>query len=192
MATAAATTFFRLQRETLSSDGLRIATAAVLSCDLCDQTIDGMGGPGAGALCCLCGADLAAGRLRGAVRRDPVLTDPVRVQRRRERGWRMPDGGIYVGRGTRWANPWPVYQDQGGLWFTTGPGLDRRIFGDGRAGTHAIAVDLFRLAATGGRGSEALKFKPSDIRTLRGHSLVCWCALDLPCHATVLMELANA
>jgi len=27
---------------------------------------------------------------------------------------------------------------------------------------------------------------------LRGHDLACWCPLDQPCHADVLLELANA
>lgn len=26
---------------------------------------------------------------------------------------------------------------------------------------------------------------------LRGHDLCCWCPLDQPCHADVLLELAN-
>lgn len=26
---------------------------------------------------------------------------------------------------------------------------------------------------------------------LRGHDLACWCPLDKPCHADVLLELAN-
>ena len=26
---------------------------------------------------------------------------------------------------------------------------------------------------------------------LRGHDLACWCPLDGPCHADVLLELAN-
>ncbi|MGC7247308.1 DUF4326 domain-containing protein, partial [Mycobacteroides abscessus] len=29
-------------------------------------------------------------------------------------------------------------------------------------------------------------------RELRGHDLACWCPLDQPCHADVLLEIANA
>ena len=33
---------------------------------------------------------------------------------------------------------------------------------------------------------------PADIRAnLAGHDLMCWCPLDQPCHADVLLELAN-
>ena len=31
-----------------------------------------------------------------------------------------------------------------------------------------------------------------DLAALRGRDLACWCALDQPCHADVLLELANA
>lgn len=31
-----------------------------------------------------------------------------------------------------------------------------------------------------------------NIGQLRGHDLACWCPLDQPCHADVLLELANA
>lgn len=33
---------------------------------------------------------------------------------------------------------------------------------------------------------------PPDVAALRGKDLACWCPLDQPCHADVLLELANA
>jgi len=33
---------------------------------------------------------------------------------------------------------------------------------------------------------------PFDVNELRGKNLACWCRLDQPCHADVLLELANA
>ena len=32
----------------------------------------------------------------------------------------------------------------------------------------------------------------ADLSELRGKDLACWCALDQPCHADVLLEWANA
>jgi hypothetical protein len=32
-----------------------------------------------------------------------------RIQRKRVRGWRMPPNTVYVGRPTRWGNPYPKY-----------------------------------------------------------------------------------
>ena len=37
----------------------------------------------------------------------------------------------------------------------------------------------------------AVRPSDSDIAFLRGHDLACWCPLDQPCHADVLLELAN-
>lgn len=34
-------------------------------------------------------------------------------------------------------------------------------------------------------------FYMDKVKTLRGKNLACWCALDKPCHADVLLELAN-
>jgi hypothetical protein len=33
------------------------------------------------------------------------MSYPVRIQRKRTPGWRMPAGTVYVGRGSRWGNP---------------------------------------------------------------------------------------
>lgn len=88
---------------------------------------------------------------------------PVRVQRRRDRGWRMPSGAVYVGRPTRWGNPWPV--DEFGA---------------------AVAVTRYRTA---------LLVDPARVgavrRELGGWDLACWCPLEGPCHAEVLLDLAH-
>lgn len=92
---------------------------------------------------------------------------PQRVQRKRAKGWRMPENTVYVGRPGRFGNP---YQ-----------GLD-----------YADAVELFkdmlRRAPLGDDGrtvQEYIRLK------LAGKNLACWCPLDQPCHADVLLELAN-
>ena len=36
---------------------------------------------------------------------------PKRIQRQRTKGYRMPEGAVYVGRPTRWGNPF-VYRDE--------------------------------------------------------------------------------
>ena len=33
---------------------------------------------------------------------------PKRIQRKRTKGWKMPDGAVYVGRPTKWGNPYSV------------------------------------------------------------------------------------
>lgn len=33
---------------------------------------------------------------------------PVRIQRKRTKGWKMPAGAVYVGRGSKWGNPFTL------------------------------------------------------------------------------------
>ena len=36
-----------------------------------------------------------------------MVTKPRRIQRKAVRGWRLPPDTIYVGRGSKWGNPFP-------------------------------------------------------------------------------------
>lgn len=97
---------------------------------------------------------------------------PRRIQRRRVRGWRMPEGAVYVGRGSKWGNPYRV----GARGFLAGEPfevLDR-----------AHAVFLFRTLV-------APRIDRSALAELAGRDLACWCPLDSPCHADILLRLAN-
>ena len=102
---------------------------------------------------------------------------PVRVQRRRTKGWRMPEGAVYVGRGSKWGNPWRI---QGTF-------------------TAPMAVGAFRQALErGGYWDNPDHENWTDLPTveaiqaaLAGKDLACWCKLTAPCHADVLLELAN-
>ncbi|CAB4164394.1 Protein of unknown function DUF4326) [uncultured Caudovirales phage] len=89
---------------------------------------------------------------------------PHRVQRKRTKGWKMPDNTVYVGRPTRWGNPCRCEETPNGK-------LD-----------HAESVRMFK----------ALPINKSVVKQeLRGKNLACWCPLDKPCHADVLLEIAN-
>ncbi|MNK73057.1 hypothetical protein D3C87_925470 [compost metagenome] len=59
--------YFELTPVHVSKEGFRLATAALLVCSLCGEMIDGMGGPGCGAVCLKCAPEMKAGRLRGCV-----------------------------------------------------------------------------------------------------------------------------
>lgn len=98
---------------------------------------------------------------------------PERVQFRRTKGWRKPEGVVYVGRPTIYGNPYHVDH------------VDRRS--PTRARQHQRAVDSYRtwLAAHPALLAEM-------VENLRGRDLGCWCPIDLPCHADVLLELVNA
>ena len=72
------TEYYTLQRVAITDakpGEFRLVSAALLCCQLCNVTIDGMGGPADGDICIPCGDDLAHGRLRGAVIRDLPKSD---------------------------------------------------------------------------------------------------------------------
>lgn len=90
------------------------------------------------------------------------MRGPVRIQRKRTRGWKMPPNTVYVGRPSKWGNP------------VVHP-------------CSKVAADQFRKIC------KALPPLRAQIRReLRGKNLACWCPLDQPCHADVLLELANS
>lgn len=63
--------------------------------------------------------------------------------------------------------------------------------------TQAESVECYRAYVTGGgwplTSNWRARFTIDDIRTeLGGHDLACWCSLGAPCHADILLEVANA
>lgn len=91
---------------------------------------------------------------------------PKRIQQKRVKGWRKPEGAVSVTRATKWGNPYPVSK-----------------FGV------ALAVEGFRAALLEGR---LVNTSVADVqRELAGKDLMCFCPLDQPCHADVLLEIAN-
>jgi hypothetical protein len=108
---------------------------------------------------------------------------PQRVVRRRHKGWTMPAGAIYVGRPTRWGNPFVVHACKRGC----GPSCPPLAVPD-----PATAVREFRRAVDGVSTAGATVPDLDTIRReLGGRDLACWCPLDAPCHADVLLALAN-
>ena len=63
-----------------------------------------------------------------------------------------------------------------------------------RVAAQAKAVGLYRRWVTGepGLGPKAPPALETIIRELGGHNLACWCAPGTPCHADVLLAMANS
>lgn len=99
---------------------------------------------------------------------------PKRIQRKRTKGWKMPPHTVYVGRSTKWGNPWGHGADRGYLAYQC---ADRKE-----------AVAAYRSWITEGKP----ELSKEAIKELRGKDLACWCPPDQPCHANVLLEIANA
>lgn len=118
---------------------------------------------------------------------------PERVQLSRRKGWRKPPNTVVVARPSKWGNPWRVsheqcaYSDEGMLcWIVRIDGLGDHFSTQERA--HEYAVEVFREQLMHG----LLPALEAHLPELAGKNLACWCAPGLPCHADVLLELANA
>lgn len=113
-----------------------------------------------------------------------VPSGPIRIQRKRTKGYKLPINTVSVTRGTQFGNPF--------------------IIGVHVANNHE-AVEYFEAWALGlcmprkpGApiipaldGFESLLFKEVVKTKLRGKNLACFCRLSEPCHADILLKLAN-
>ena len=121
-------------------------------------------GEGKGCKAVVCGTEKRRENLRSR------MSKPKRIQRSRAKGWKMPANAIYVGRPTVWGNPYVVGSE----------------LMNGETLTAEKAVELYEQHL-------ADNFNERDIRhCLHDKDLACWCALDQPCHADVLLRIANS
>lgn len=117
---------------------------------------------------------------------------PKRIQRKRTKGWRLPENTVCVTRPGKWGNPFVVHHPNG-------PEKMQQPM------TPKMAVASFRsmIEKEGGWFPQPLPWPKGKIpaqytsvedvrRELRGKDLACFCPLDVPCHADVLLEIANA
>lgn len=149
---------------------------------------------------------------------------PERIQRQRIRGWRSPENTVYVGRPTKWGNPFAYHSRNalarvpaldGSPWEyedrISAHGMQHNFFhSDGRVTAHTIrymtipeCVALYRQALVTPTAQLHLSWRPNwekaaswltvadAIEDLKGKNLSCYCKLTTPCHADVLLELAN-
>lgn len=92
---------------------------------------------------------------------------PVRVQLLRTKGWRKPENTVVVSRPSKWGNPFA---------------------GESNSVDRAYVTGLFRDYLN---LPEKAEFVTKIKKELRGKNLACWCPLGQPCHADVLLEIAN-
>lgn len=99
-------------------------------------------------------------------------TQPTRVLRRRVKGWRMPKNTVSVCRPHRFGNPFKV----------------------GHKFTQAEAAERFQAWLTSPQDTFEQEKKQrilDGLESLRGKNLACFCPMGTPCHADVLLRLAN-
>jgi Domain of unknown function (DUF4326) len=98
---------------------------------------------------------------------------PIRIQRKRTKGWKMPPNTVYVGRPSYWGNMYRVGKLSSDAKYPV---------------SNEQAVAFYRQ-----RISQSHYYFLEEIKeSLKGKNLACWCPLDQPCHADVLLEIANS
>ena len=128
------------------------------------------------------------------------MSTPQRIQLRRTKGWRKPEGAVVVSRPSKWGNPFQVYfcacckqwdvEDNNGVGYLIDHKYARENPSPTQPKTEAVmdAVRLFHDDITCFGASDVTV---DEIRAeLAGKDLACWCPLG-PCHADVLLEIAN-
>lgn len=121
-----------------------------------------------------------------------------RIQRKRSLGWRMPPNTKYVGRANGiagfWGNPFKVIHETDKWrgysgWAVYLRGDLVRGYYDSEEKAASAACEEYRAEIVSHR-------RPAPVSVIKaelgGKNLSCWCPLDQPCHADLLLELANA
>ena len=135
---------------------------------------------------------------------------PVRIQRSRKHKQVSPNGLpiVYVGRGSRWGNPFRVVKSSDGKFAIKTDGSEKceelfikhcRSSYDTRdeAAVDAIKCYNFWLLPYTHKDGSMMEFYISletiedAILNLKGKNLSCWCKLSEKCHADLLLEIAN-
>lgn len=118
-----------------------------------------------------------------------MADEPQRIQLKRTKGWRLPDGVIVVTRPGKFGNPFKAAE-------LIRAGIAEPV------NARAASVELFTAWLDTGLGvarppqGRARTILLAHLHQLRGRSLACWCSLPSPgqpdvCHAAVLMARAN-
>lgn len=93
------------------------------------------------------------------------MAHPLRIQRKRTKGWRMPEGAVNCARPSRWGNPYRPEE----------------------FAKPEQCLEAYRLLI------ETEPETIAEIKAeLRGKHLACFCRLDKPCHVDILCEIANS
>lgn len=133
------------------------------------------------------------------------LSEPHRVQLSRRKGWRKPENTVVVARPSIWGNPFTI----GSFKQVRGGRREFSVAVMGGIASYIQSETYARRIAVDEYGRWLAKPRPLDpyfhhwkqiekhsaildrIGELAGKNLACWCPLDQPCHADVLLELAN-
>lgn len=118
------------------------------------------------------------------------MAQPQRMQVSRRKGFNLQDASLalnglsarLITRPGKWGNPFSI-------------DATAAAYGLGRAAAQAKAVDLYAQWLIGALDAAQSPGTPPTramiVEDLGGHNLACWCKPGTPCHADVLLAIAN-
>lgn len=123
------------------------------------------------------------------------MEKPIRIQRKRTAGFKLPENTICVMRGTKFGNPFKV-----GKYFAINGGHAKfELYADafGKPGyedyvlieNNEMAVTAFVNYLKEDYYGKLLAIEAKE--KLKGKNLACWCSLDESCHVDFLLKIAN-
>jgi len=101
-----------------------------------------------------------------------------RVQRKRSPGWRMPPNTKYVGRPTKFGNPFNAKE--------LGNKEAVKRYEECLSNPHMVYVYFDEIEAS--IQCERFQYMKDNLFTLAGLNLACFCPLDVPCHVDVIVN----
>jgi hypothetical protein len=118
---------------------------------------------------------------------------PIRIQRKRVSGWKMPENTVSVTIPGKWGNPFKVVGDM----IYGYAGHRRKILNPWvyiKQGDIVECLKLYKEWMDGKWDSGIVtprQWTLAEFNELRGKNLCCWCKIGAPCHADVLLEICN-
>ena len=103
---------------------------------------------------------------------------PLRIQRKRTKGFKLPPGAVCVTRPGRWGNPFETAAEFDAAYRMVAASIDVSV---------CFPVIPWHIDQDFGRMVAIVR----GIHMLKGKQLACWCPLDKPCHADILAREAN-
>lgn len=122
----------------------------------------------------------------------------LRIQRKRIKGWKKPEGCISVSRPSKYGNPYKIVGDMiyGDASHRRGKILSQWIFIEccDPENVNKRLAELFEqwILGLSDHDIKPCPFTIDDIkRDLKDHKIMCFCSLEKDCHGDVLLKYLN-
>lgn len=116
------------------------------------------------------------------------MPEPIRIQRSRQYKQVSPNGLpiVYVGRPGKWSNPFKAVKENGQWWVKDKEGNYWDAAHAEKGSAVRVCVRLYNAWIDG-----KILIKEVLLSDIKGKNLSCWCKIGEPCHADILLKIAN-